>query len=231
MRNLPPDLWPRIKVVHCGLPETSFEQVEGAGGAKSFLCIGRLDVEKGHLVLLEAFARLRANAEQNAKRQYGKPITPQMQILAKQQPVKQHEGAHQRHALNTRALARDMHGERLDPDNICGGVGKGRRAEQAQKLVNCGESRLGYQAQIPHRKHQIGNIRHDDRDSQHENRQITILRDKQPPVFRRSEPEQSTDRRKGRSKRPDHPPDMGIRRKIVPPVNRSGVQISARPTT
>lgn len=60
MRNLPPNLWPRIKVVHCGLPEMSFEQVEGAGGAKSFLCIGRLDVEKGHLVLLEAFAKLRA---------------------------------------------------------------------------------------------------------------------------------------------------------------------------
>lgn len=60
MRNLPPELWPRIKVVHCGLPDTSFEQAEGAEGAKSFLCIGRLDVEKGHLVLLEAFAKLRA---------------------------------------------------------------------------------------------------------------------------------------------------------------------------
>ena len=60
MRNLPPNLWPRIKVVHCGLPEMSFEQVDAAGRAKSFLCIGRLDVEKGHLVLLEAFAKLRA---------------------------------------------------------------------------------------------------------------------------------------------------------------------------
>ena len=60
MRHLPPDLWPRIKVVHCGLPESSFETVEAVGRAGAFLCIGRMDVEKGHLVLLEAFAKLRA---------------------------------------------------------------------------------------------------------------------------------------------------------------------------
>ena len=60
MRHLPPDLWPRIKVVHCGLPESAFETVDTPGKPASFLCIGRLDIEKGHLILLEAFARLRA---------------------------------------------------------------------------------------------------------------------------------------------------------------------------
>jgi colanic acid/amylovoran biosynthesis glycosyltransferase len=60
MRHLPPDLWPRIKVVHCGLPESSFERVAMQGRAGAFLCIGRMDVEKGHLVLLEAFAQIRA---------------------------------------------------------------------------------------------------------------------------------------------------------------------------
>jgi glycosyltransferase involved in cell wall biosynthesis len=64
MRHLPPALWPKIKVVHCGLPETSFETVDEAGQSASFLCIGRMDVEKGHLVLLEAFARVRASYPQ-----------------------------------------------------------------------------------------------------------------------------------------------------------------------
>ena len=60
MRHLPPELWSRIKVVHCGLPESSFETVETPGREGVFLCIGRMDVEKGHLVLLEAFAKVRA---------------------------------------------------------------------------------------------------------------------------------------------------------------------------
>jgi colanic acid/amylovoran biosynthesis glycosyltransferase len=60
MRHLPPDLWPKIKVVHCGLPESSFDTVPDTGKTASFLCIGRMDVEKGHLVLLEAFARVRS---------------------------------------------------------------------------------------------------------------------------------------------------------------------------
>lgn len=59
MRHVDPALWSKIKVVHCGLPETAFS----APGAEAmgpetpvFLCIGRLSGEKGHLVLLVAFA-------------------------------------------------------------------------------------------------------------------------------------------------------------------------------
>lgn len=60
MRYLQPDLWHKIKVVHCGLPKSSFEAVEAPGRVGSFLCIGRMDVEKGHLVLLDAFAKVRS---------------------------------------------------------------------------------------------------------------------------------------------------------------------------
>ena len=53
--------WDKIKVVHCGLDEayldeTSRSQVVGA----SLLCVARLSEQKGHLVLIEAAAMLRA---------------------------------------------------------------------------------------------------------------------------------------------------------------------------
>jgi glycosyltransferase involved in cell wall biosynthesis len=61
MRHAAPADWPKIRVVHCGL-EPAF--LAGAPvplpERPVFLCIGRLSGEKGHLVLLEAFARLRA---------------------------------------------------------------------------------------------------------------------------------------------------------------------------
>lgn len=63
MRHTAPALWPKIKVVHCGLPASAFYVPEAeATGPESpvFLCVGRLSGEKGHLVLLEAFAQVRA---------------------------------------------------------------------------------------------------------------------------------------------------------------------------
>lgn len=57
MRHVPPELWPKIKVVHCGLaPEAFAETPEPATDSPHFLCIGRLSPEKGHLILLDAFA-------------------------------------------------------------------------------------------------------------------------------------------------------------------------------
>lgn len=61
MRQIDPAHWPKIKVVHCGLPESAFAPAgaEDTGpDSPVFLCIGRLSDEKGHLILLEAFARL-----------------------------------------------------------------------------------------------------------------------------------------------------------------------------
>ncbi|WP_299847861.1 glycosyltransferase [uncultured Paracoccus sp.] len=59
MRAVTPDLWDRIKVVHCGLEPDSFTTAPSPPEQAPFLCIGRLSPEKGHLILLDAFAALR----------------------------------------------------------------------------------------------------------------------------------------------------------------------------
>lgn len=60
MRRVPAEHWDRIKVVHCGLPKAAFEATPTPLPADPvLLCIGRLNEQKGHLVLLEAFAAIR----------------------------------------------------------------------------------------------------------------------------------------------------------------------------
>ncbi len=57
MYNVPPDLWHKIRVVHCGLPEDAFApKAAPLPEQPVFLSVGRLSSEKGHLVLLEAFS-------------------------------------------------------------------------------------------------------------------------------------------------------------------------------
>ena len=59
MRVINPVDWPKLKVVHCGLDEGFFAKTPAALPAEpALLCIGRLCAEKGHLTLLEAFAKL-----------------------------------------------------------------------------------------------------------------------------------------------------------------------------
>lgn len=59
MRHLPPALWPRLHVVHCGLEEGFFAADPAPFPARPrLLCIGRYCAEKGHSTLLEAFAAL-----------------------------------------------------------------------------------------------------------------------------------------------------------------------------
>ncbi len=59
MRVLPAVDWPKLKVVHCGLDEGFFAEAPAELPAEPvLLCIGRLCAEKGHLTLLEAFAKL-----------------------------------------------------------------------------------------------------------------------------------------------------------------------------
>lgn len=56
-----PAHWDKITTVHCGLPQTAYAAADTAYPADPvFLCVGRLSAEKGHLVLLEAFAKLYA---------------------------------------------------------------------------------------------------------------------------------------------------------------------------
>jgi glycosyltransferase involved in cell wall biosynthesis len=55
--HTPHDLWGRINTVHCGLaPDTFAGDPAPLPDALTFLSIGRFSPEKGHLVLLEAFA-------------------------------------------------------------------------------------------------------------------------------------------------------------------------------
>lgn len=59
MRHVSPEDWPKLKVVHCGLEEDFFAaEPAPPPAAPVLLCIGRLCAEKGHLILLDAFAAL-----------------------------------------------------------------------------------------------------------------------------------------------------------------------------
>ena len=51
--------WPKIKIVHCGLEESFYKSAPNfAPVAPRLICVGRLVAEKGHLLLIEAAARL-----------------------------------------------------------------------------------------------------------------------------------------------------------------------------
>lgn len=56
MYHVPPALWSRVKVVHCGLAASAFTgDAAPLPVAPVFLSVGRFSPEKGHLLLLEAF--------------------------------------------------------------------------------------------------------------------------------------------------------------------------------
>lgn len=58
-RHIPPEDWPKVAVVHCGLEDGFFAVApDGFPEMPTFLCIGRFSSEKGHTVLLDAFADL-----------------------------------------------------------------------------------------------------------------------------------------------------------------------------
>jgi glycosyltransferase involved in cell wall biosynthesis len=53
--------WNRIGVAHCGLERSFYEgQPTQPGNSTRFVCVGRICAEKGHLLLIEAAARLKA---------------------------------------------------------------------------------------------------------------------------------------------------------------------------
>lgn len=59
MRAIPARLWPRLQVVHCGLDEAFFaSEPAPLPDSPTLLCIGRLNAQKGHVTLLQAFAAL-----------------------------------------------------------------------------------------------------------------------------------------------------------------------------
>lgn len=59
LRHVPPDQWDKVKIVHCGIDRSFF--AEGPAPfpeCPRFLSIGRFSGEKGHLILLDAFAQI-----------------------------------------------------------------------------------------------------------------------------------------------------------------------------
>ncbi len=53
----PPETWPRIKIVRCGVEKSFYEGAgEPAPSAPHFVCVGRLCAEKGQIDLVEATA-------------------------------------------------------------------------------------------------------------------------------------------------------------------------------
>ena len=60
--------WPKIKVVHCTVGEDFFNAVKPIDkNSSTFVCIGRLAPQKGHLLLLEAFSKLVREQKHEAK--------------------------------------------------------------------------------------------------------------------------------------------------------------------
>ena len=56
-RWVPPAEWEKIHIVHCTVDDDWFEAARPVdAGADSIVCVGRLSEQKGHLLLLEAFA-------------------------------------------------------------------------------------------------------------------------------------------------------------------------------
>ena len=61
MYHIPERFWSKVKVVHCGLAADSFDDMPAPlPDALVFLSVGRLSPEKGHMILLEAFAKVSA---------------------------------------------------------------------------------------------------------------------------------------------------------------------------
>ena len=60
LRHAAPEDWHKVHVVHCGLDSESFDDAAEAASSPTFLSIGRLSSEKGHLILLDAFSRVAA---------------------------------------------------------------------------------------------------------------------------------------------------------------------------
>lgn len=58
----PPEVWPRIKIVRCGVEKSFYDNAgEAAPDAPHFVCVGRLCAEKGQVDLVEAAASVAAD--------------------------------------------------------------------------------------------------------------------------------------------------------------------------
>ena len=61
-RLVEPRLWPKIRVVHCGLESSLFLDNPSSPPSRRFVCVGRLCEQKGQVLLLDAARRLLESA-------------------------------------------------------------------------------------------------------------------------------------------------------------------------
>ena len=59
LRWIAPEDWGKVKIVHCGVRFDDQKAATGIADNRRLVCVGRLSSEKGHLILLEAIARLK----------------------------------------------------------------------------------------------------------------------------------------------------------------------------
>lgn len=65
-RWLPVDDWHKVNIVPCSVGDEWFASASSQnGGSQELVCVGRLDEQKGHLILLEALAEARKAGSQN----------------------------------------------------------------------------------------------------------------------------------------------------------------------
>ena len=64
-RYCPPEQWPKLKIIRCGIDETFLDyELLPVSAPPNFVCVGRLSAEKGQLVLLAAARLLNAENHQ-----------------------------------------------------------------------------------------------------------------------------------------------------------------------
>lgn len=74
MRITPSEHWSKMRIVRCGVPLEAIPKRKDRKGPIRVLAVGRLSPEKGHLGLLEAFARAAAGIEAELRIVGGGPL-------------------------------------------------------------------------------------------------------------------------------------------------------------
>lgn len=85
-------LWPKIRVVHCGLERAFYQQVAGPSPlTRNFVCVGRLCEQKGQLLLIDAARRLLERGEDFGLTFAGDgELRPDLEALINQHKLQNH---------------------------------------------------------------------------------------------------------------------------------------------
>ena len=112
MRVTTPDVWPRFRIVHCGvdpaiMPARRTNRAPDA--PPQVVCVGRLSPEKGYSVLVEALVQLRENG-----------MTPHISIIGDGPSRRDFEADLARNGLDAQVTLHGAQDEALTLDHIAG---------------------------------------------------------------------------------------------------------------